>query len=151
MGKYAEKTTVSPDRTLMEIRQTLLRYGATKFGLIEQEGQVGIGFEMQNRRVRFTIALPEAGEVRVKVNQHRSRVARPDSDAHQQAVRQKWRALLLVIKSKLESIESGIETIDEAFMAQMILPSGQTMAEWATPQVEQIYLGGKMPPLLPGG
>ena len=42
-------------------------------------------------------------------------------------VRRRWRALLLVIKAKLESVESGIETFEEAFASQIVLANGQTV------------------------
>lgn len=55
---------------------------------------------------------------------------------------------MLAIKSKLESVESGIEQFDEAFMAQIVLPDGRTMAEYAMPQIAKSYTSGTMPPLL---
>jgi hypothetical protein len=67
----------------------------------------------------------------------------------EQAVRQRWRALALVIKAKLEAFESGIETFEQAFLANILLPDGQTVGQWMVPQVEQAYLTGTMPGLLP--
>ena len=69
--------------------------------------------------------------------------------AHEQATRQRWRALALSIKAKLESVESGIEQFEEAFMAQIVLPNGKTVGEWVAPQIEASYKSGNMPPMLP--
>lgn len=149
MTKYAEHTIVSPEKSLQEIRQILKRYNATKFGMIEEADGVGIGFEMRDRRVRFMITLPKEGSVKVKVNGSNTTVA--SQPAYEKSIRQRWRALVLVIKAKLEAVESGIETFEEAFMAQLVLPNGQTVGEWAAPQIAAAYTNNRMPPLLPSG
>jgi hypothetical protein len=66
------------------------------------------------------------------------------------ARRQRWRALALAIKAKLEAVESGIATFEEEFMAYIVLPDGQTVGEFLSPQIEAAYSSGRMPPLLPG-
>lgn len=129
MGKYAESTKVPADRSRAEVEQILKRYGATHFGYATMPGLVMLAFESKGRRVRFKVPVPD-----------------PEKAA--QAHRQKWRAVVLAIKSKLESVESGIEQFDEAFMAQIVLPDGRTMAEFAQPQIAKAYTSGTMPPLL---
>ena len=69
--------------------------------------------------------------------------------AYEQAVRQRWRALALVIKAKLEAVETGITSFEEEFLAHIVLPSGQTVGAWMVPQVEKAYVNGAMPPMLP--
>jgi hypothetical protein len=59
-----------------------------------------------------------------------------------------WRALLVTIKGQMTSIEAGIKTFEAAFIGDILLSNGQTVAEWALPQVEQVYLTGDMPPML---
>lgn len=147
MGLYAKETNVSPEKSLAEIRQTLTRYKATKFGMVDEGSRVVILFEMRERRVRFNLSIPSRAEFDKKSTGGRMGKEQGDQ-AHERAIRQRWRALLLVIKAKLESVESGVESFEEAFMGQLVLPSGETMAEWAKPQLEQIYLGEKMPPML---
>lgn len=129
MSKFAAKTQVPADRTRAEIEQTLKRYGATHFGYATMPGVVMLAFESKGRRVRFKVPVP-------------------DPEKNPQGHRQKWRAVLLAIKSKLESVEGGIEQFDEAFMAQLVLPDGRTMGEYAIPQIATSYNSGKMPPLL---
>jgi hypothetical protein len=41
--------------------------------------------------------------------------------AWEQAVRQRWRALVLVIKAKLEAVESGITSFEDEFLAHTVL------------------------------
>lgn len=149
MTTYAKGTSVTTEKSLNEIRSTLKRYDATSFVMMEQEDQVIVAFEMCNRRVRFVLPLPLRNNFRIKVGSG-SRAA--TQEQFDKAVRECYRALVLTIKAKLQSVESGIETMDEAFMAQMVIADGRTMSEWAKPQVEQLYGGQqKMPPLLGSG
>jgi hypothetical protein len=66
----------------------------------------------------------------------------------EQAERQKWRALLLVIKAKLECVENKIATFEEEFLAQIIMPGDKTVAEMILPQIEGAYASGRVQPLL---
>ena len=66
-------------------------------------------------------------------------------------MRQRWRALALVIKAKLEAVEADITTLEAEFLAHIALPSGATVGEWVGPQLDAVYGSGEMPALLPGG
>ena len=59
------------------------------------------------------------------------------------------RALLLVIKAKLEAVTAGISTIETEFLANIVLPDNTTAGEWMLPQIDRAYCTGEMPPLLP--
>ena len=54
---------------------------------------------------------------------------------YERAERQRWRALLLVLKAKLESVESNIETFENAFLAQIVMPGDQTVADLVGPHI----------------
>ncbi len=64
--------------------------------------------------------------------------------------KQRWRALLLRIKAKLESVASNIETFGGAFLAHVVMPDNRTVYEHTAPRIAQIAKGGEMQPLLPG-
>lgn len=149
MSKYASTTETTPEKTIQEIRQTIVRFGATDFAFIMGSSAVAVNFSMKNRLVRFVVKLPPLSEFARTPERRIHRSSVEQQKAWDQATRQRYRALLLVIKAKLEGIESGIETFDEAFMAHLVLPNGETVGEWAKPQVEQIYSNGVMPPMLP--
>lgn len=129
---YAAYTKVPVDKTKTEIERTLSRYGADRFMYAVQPKGATIVFEASNRRLRFDLPLPEG--TRDKDDQKR-RVA--------------WRALLLCIKAKLESVASKIETFEEAFLSHVVLPNGETVGESLSTPLREIYEGGKMQPLLP--
>jgi len=69
----------------------------------------------------------------------------------EKSTRQIWRALLLAVKSKLESVESGIETFDEAFFAHIVIPGkGRTIGQEILPSLPDTLASGDLPKLLLG-
>lgn len=146
--RYAEKTKVSSSQSRAEIEKTLTRYGASGFMYGWSEGSAIIVFEMQGRRVKFVLPLPLKSEF-AQTETGRDRSDTSKEAAVEQAVKQRWRALALVIKAKLEAVESEITMFEEEFMAHIVLPNGKTVGEFMLPQIAQAYDSGEMPPLLP--
>lgn len=155
MPKYAKDTAVTPARSLQEIKDTIDRYGGVNFLYFDGTEKVVVMFEMEGRRVRFVLPLPDKSSeafIQRGKNQHSTgSIGTFSADKYQQGVRQRWRALGLSIKAKLESVECGIETFEEAFLAHIMLPNGQNVGEWMSPQLQEAYLTAKMPPMLPSG
>lgn len=151
-GTYAATTTVPVAKTKTEIEETLARYGATGFGYMSQGRTNVVMFEMQGRRVllRVTIPDPDSREMRYGAG-GRSLSERQRAARIAQVERQRWRALLLVIKAKLESVESRIESFDQAWLPHIVIPStGQTYGDFAIPQLQDVYEHHELPPMLPG-
>ena len=145
---YASQTSVSVERSKAEIERTLQRYGASQFiyGWDQEEAVIGfvVSEDEQRRQVRFKVKVPEQSQFfRTTTGQKRSRASA--EKAWEQAQRQRWRALLLVIKAKLEAIEAGIATFEDEFLAYTMLPSGETVGEWISPQLDKVYSKGVMP------
>jgi len=57
--------------------------------------------------------------------------------------------LALVIKAKLEAIDSDISTFDDEFLAHIIMPNGRTVGEETRPLIAHAYATREMPALLP--
>lgn len=112
----------------MDIEKLVMKYGATSFvaGTSQKDGAM-ICFEASNRRIMFRCPMPE----------------------NDQQQRSKWRALLLCIKAKLESVEAGIETFEDAFLAHVVMPDGMTVSGHVRPRIHSAYKEGTMQPLLP--
>lgn len=147
MGKYAKTTNVSIDRTRAEIEITLKRYGAEKFGYMIDNDSATIGFRANGKNIRFVLTMPEKKDFEYSPG-GRWRNQSGIEKAFDQACRQRWRALLLVIKAKLEAVESNITTFETEFMPYIVTPTGRTIAEEILPQIENMYLEGKVPSLL---
>lgn len=151
MATYAADTSVSSDKSRAEIERTLSRYGADSFMYGWDRSGAIIGFILQNRQVRFKLPLPDRNSQEFnRTATGRSRSSTAAQEAYEQAVRQRWRALSLVIKAKLEAVETGIVTFESEFAMHMMLPSGQTVGEWVEPQIAHVYESNAMPALLPG-
>ncbi len=150
MTRYAERTSVAPAKSRLEIERTLARYGATGFYFGQSGNRAMVGFEMNGRHIKFMLTnpKPDSEECRVTPTGKTRSKAAAETFA-EQLERQRWRALALAIKAKLEIVESGITEFDEEFLAHIVLPSKQTVGQWLRPQIEDAYADGKMPPLLP--
>lgn len=130
---YAKDTSVPVARTRAEIEAMLERHKARQYGTaVDYEKRAAqVNFRLHERFVRFTIELPDP--------------KRMHATKYGQAERQKWRALLLVIKAKLESVENHIEEFEQAFLAQIIMPNNVTVGDLVRPLVVEAYRNGRMP------
>lgn len=151
MPRYAERTTVASEASRAEIERTLKRYGADQFMYGWGDGQAIVAFRAHGRHVRFALPLPDpaAREFTHTPGRGQLRSESAQEEAYEQAVRQRWRALALVIKAKLEAVDAGITEFEDEFLAHILLPDGQSVGSWMRPQVEKAYRTGLMPPLMP--
>ncbi len=147
---YAQGTPVLAEKSLAEIKSTLRRFGATGFEQRElwdhnalQLMFIIAGSTPDERRVRFTMRLPKAEEFKAIGS-------KGAKQRHQQEINRRWRALAAGIKAKLLLVEEKIETVEEAFYAHLVLPSGATVFEETHAAVAEAYRTDQMPSLLPG-
>lgn len=151
MAEYAKNTTVTAEASRSEIERTLTRYGADSFMYGWSDGGAVLAFRATGRHVKFLVAMPDPKERRFthyRRGNSSFEYARTDAAAvkeYEQAVRQRWRALALVIKAKLEAVQSGISTFEAEFLANTLLPDGRTVDEWLQPQIDEAYTSGAMP------
>ena len=147
---YAEKTSVGTSQSVIDIERTLTRYGAEQFMYGTQPGKVAVGFVMGGRQVRIVVPLPDKTDRQFwTTGTGRDRSESAALKEWEQACRQKYRALALVVKAKLEAVESGITTFEEEFMAHLVLPGGETVGQRLLPEINEAQRTGKLPPLLP--
>jgi len=153
---YATRTSVSAERSKMEIEATLKRYGADQFVSGWRDSAAMIGFRMGNRMIRFVLPLPGITDFYTYETTYRGQKiekTRNDAAAQQaceQEIRRRFRALSLVIKAKLEAVASGITTFEEEFLAHIVLPGGQTVYEHARGELKSAFENQKTPELLLG-
>lgn len=158
MTRYAEGTQVSVEKSKMELDALLSKHGATQrmIGVDEEAGRALVLFSLAGRQVRFEMVLPEFGKFLDPKDEPRG-WGSWDADRqyqwarkhHEQAQRQRWRAILLVTKAKLELIADGMSTVQREFLSDIVLPDGRRVEQLLEPALEQAYLTGSMPPLLP--
>ena len=145
---YTRDTNVSVNRRREEIIATLERYGAESCGHAQDGNHQVVFFRMEGRRVRLIVEMPNSEEFALTTTGIR-RTGQAHMNAYNRARGQRLRALLLLVKAKLEGVVSGITTVDDEFLAHIYLPDGTTVGEFIQPQIEESYRTGQMPPLLP--
>lgn len=130
---YAADTKVPVHASRHDIETLLERYGADQFLVGIEAGLAVVGFRVKGIQVKMRLKLPKG-----------------DDAKSQREHRRLWRSLLLIMKAKLEACESGVAIFEDEFMPYTVMPDGQTLGDWARPQVADMYKSGKMPPLIPG-
>lgn len=147
---YASATSVSSEKSRGEIERTLTRYGAASFAYGWDAGAAMIAFSANERQIRFHLPMPDrtSREFTHTPAKGIRRTAAEAEKAWEQGVRQRWRALALVIKAKLEAVEAGIVTFEDEFAMHMILPDGRPVSTHVLPAIAQAYETGTVRPLI---
>lgn len=156
--RYATGTDVSATKSRAEIEDLLKRHGATSFasGWDDEQARAVLVFRLAERNFRLVVSQAQEKDVpaakrRQAPAEHRAHVLRWITGEE----RRRWRALLLMIKAKLEMIASGESSVEREFLADMLLPSGETVATAILPRIAESYASGTvsrrlLPALGPG-
>lgn len=144
-----ENTTVAVEKSQADIRQLLRKHGAGRFEfgeMTEDDGTTwaALGFAMNGRAIRVRVplkALDDTAAAR-KARRARSRtLGEIRGEMIEQEAKRIWRVLFHGLKARLVSVEEGVETFEEAFLAHLVDPvSGITMWE----AVKGVVQGGAL-------
>lgn len=142
--RYAEGTSVTVAQSQADVQQLLTRRGADQVitGWDATEGAM-VMFRIQGFHARLAVPKPSLDKLR------RDHPRSDPKDLERAEERRMWRALLLLVKAKLEAVEAGLTTVQREFLADALLVDGTRFEEWAAPQLKEMYASGNMPPLLP--
>lgn len=148
MARFAQNTSVPVERSRAEIERTLVKYGATKFGTWSEPGRALIQFELKNgRAIQVPLPLPVAGSPKTAAPYS----AKWGEKEAEQETRRRWRVLLLTLKALLEGVESRLMTVDQAFLAYVVVPgTAKTIGDQLIPKLDALYAGTWTPRLLLG-
>jgi hypothetical protein len=137
MARYANTTEVTVSKSKAEIEDTLHRYKASGFMSGWHEGKAMIAFQIKERHVRFILPMPNRMDKEFTHSPTgKARTTDAAYNAWEQGCRQRWRALALAIKAKLEAVECGIVTFDQEFLAHIVAHNGRTVGEQIIPLIE---------------
>lgn len=141
---YAKGTSVAVERSRAEIERLLMKYGAQQFSSGWDQKIAYVNFLCHGKLVAFILPLPERTDKKfthgIKYGRLQARSSEKAYLLWEQACREKWRALVLVIKAKLEAVETGITTFEQEFMAHIVMPGGsRTLGEVVLPMLEDAY------------
>lgn len=136
MSPYAAETEVPVERSKSQIEAMLRQRGATDYATGWDAHSDRIQFRLNNVTVRFTLPRPLVESFATDKN-GRDRREAVAVKMLEQAQRARWRALYLVIKAKLEAVDTGIAIYEEEFMAFVVMSDGKTIGEILVPQIQQ--------------
>lgn len=135
--RYAQTSVIEVERSKADIEFVLKKYNATQFAIGTKGGQSVIVFELEGRKVRMDIPLPDKKEDRFWHTPMRGdrRNGAAAHKAYRQGERAIWRQIYLLIKAKLEAIENKVKTVDEMFLPDLVMKDGKTFKEVAIPAI----------------
>lgn len=137
-GQYAERTKIASTQTTLQIQALLTGKGAQTFAFQEAQSNIAVGFELNGVRYRFVIPVPDADAPE----------CRRIKGGREQLKNARMRALLMLLKAKLEAVAIGASTLEEELLPAVVMPSGQTVGQWARTQILDRYALEEMPPML---
>ena len=138
MAEYAKNTKVPVSRSKTELEAIFQRWGVDGF-MIAWEGNINI-IAFKHKGLQARVPVPQPQKERF-----------PSNAAYEQAIRQRWRAMILFVKSTLEAVDSGIASFEQAFLPHLVLPDGSTVTDSLMPGIYGALEAGQMPPMLPEG
>lgn len=166
MARYAEGTSVSVDQSRREVERTLERFGASTFGYAWDRreetwcfrcralatGEAGaacrsaghstqkeireyamLSFRLKERSIRLDVPMPTQREVGTKANL-------------EVRTRERWRAIALIVKAKLQAVEAGVDSIETAFLANVVTGDGRTVGQILLPRMSEAVTAGRLLP-----
>lgn len=141
--RYAEGTKVPVESSRGEITGILAKHGVQRIAqMVEPDGDQ-IVFELAGGSYRLTMKRPTGDELRQRDGHLFSYPHNIDWESRAEAEwRRRWRANVLLLKAKLEFIESGDSTIEREFMPYLIVQGNKTL--------EEMVQAGKVPLLAAG-
>jgi hypothetical protein len=162
--RFAEGTEVPVSRSKAEIEALLQQHGANQrqFSADDTTGRFILTFRLHDRYVKIESVvdvsdLPKVGDGYMR----RDEIKYPQGWSGwtstrrkewcekqvEQREREMYRRLLLHLKAKLD-LTFDRETFEREFLADIMLPNGDTLHTAVRERLEQAYTSGEMPPLL---
>src|SRR3954454_4010490 len=146
-ASYGAGTRVEVHRSRHELERVLERYGAGEVLFVQADASASIQFELQGRYVQMALPLPDPQHARfTHTPSGKPRGPAAQERAYEQALREHWRSLVVAVRGKLQSVESGISTFEQEFDRFLVRhapdPKQRGSRNRKTPKVVNWLLGG---------
>src|SRR2546423_10071061 len=113
---YGAGTRVEVHRSRYELERFLNKFGARDVVFVEADANAAIQFAMHGQYVQLALPLPDPEHARfTHTPSGRRRTVAAQERAYEQALREHWRSLVIAMRGKLQSVESGISTFEQEF------------------------------------
>jgi hypothetical protein len=136
-SRYAAETDVPVEKSKRVIELLLQQRGAEAYHTGWDSARDIIEFGWQGKQIRFVLPRPKRGDFELSpggVQRSRTQI----DNAIEKADRQRWRALYLVVRAKLEAVEAGIAVFEQEFLAFIVVPGkNQTIGEIMVPRLKE--------------
>lgn len=153
-----ESTTVAVEKSQADIRRLLKAHGCEsfEFGEASIDGQTwaAVGFRNGQRLVRIKVPhkVPDPHELRKRAQRARTQERRIAivSEAEEQEAKRIWRVIAWNLKARMEAVQEGVETFEEAFLAHLLDErTGETVYQTLS-RSGKVDLGAPLLALMPG-
>lgn len=149
--QYAAGTEVPVERSREALHKLLRAHGSTELAFASGErGHSRVGFKIDGRLYAIEVPRIDISKLRVPSGTFGSLEARRRAVLDGEE-RRLWRCLLLVVKAKLEAARNGISTIEDEFLAHVVMADGRRLGDALRPRIEELARSGSVPSLLPSG
>jgi hypothetical protein len=154
---YAKGTSVSVERSKAELDTLLGKHGAAQRAIMHDEpaGFAAVVFVLRGRKYKIEVPMPTPAAVTPKAAAEprgwsgwdEARRAQWVRLQWEQACRERWRGLVLLVKAKLEIVRMGVSTFEREFLADLMLPDGHTAHQTIGAYMERLIADGYQQPL----
>lgn len=151
MSTYAKTTDVTVEKSQMDVERVIKRYGADAFRRGWGNAHSSIEFMIDGVHYRIEVPDPDPSSKDFTVRRDGSRMDKIQREGSlEQAKRQRWRAMLLLVTAQLEAVSLGLMTAEQAFLPNVVTPDGGTVGTTLLPQIREAVRLDLMPRLLEG-
>lgn len=134
--RYASETEVAVEKSKHVIETLLKAHGAEQYHTGWDATRDVVEFGWQGKQIRFVLPRPKP-ETHALTPSGFLRTTKQVRLAMEQADRQRWRGLYLVVRAKLEAVEAGISVFEEEFMAFIVTSDNRTIGEILLPRIAE--------------
>lgn len=129
-SNYVHGASVTSSAFQKEIRAMLTAAGVRDVSFASDHERPCLRFHSLTREFRLVLPAPRTA---------------PGSKAGQEATRQCWRLLSVLVRAKLDAVAAGLVTFDQEFLAYVVVPGGGTVFQATAPGIAAAYDAGQAP------
>jgi hypothetical protein len=134
--RYASETEVPIDRSKSQIEALLKTRKVEGYHTGWDQSRDMIEFLWRGNQIRFVLPRPKHDDYKFS-RSGQMRSERQVAQALEQADRQRWRALYLVIRAKIEAVEADLSIFEEEFLAFIVVPGrNETLGQILVPRLK---------------
>lgn len=117
-----ESTKVAVSKSQDDLRKILKAYGADRFSFTESHDHAEVAFVFGVFAVRMRVPIVPMSETEARAQASKLKMSQVAAvrDRHEVETRRVWRVLYWLTKTRMEAIEAGVETFEQAFLAHLL-------------------------------